>query len=206
MLYQLNDLMVLILVVLDAVILFLLYLLIRLRHRLDRILLYILALLLTLGSSFFKLLLSDPAATASSPGDILIENNTGHSFQTFYYLREDSEEQPYAFWREYVFGLRKVRTLEIEGMRSLLVAKKIDGEWRYQHLSSTSRLLRLDNARFQPDASGRITQAVHARQWVELGTYFSELLTLAVLFLLIRRLPTLRHGFRAAGSSAVAVA
>ena len=109
----------------------------------------------------------------------------------------------YAFWKEHVFGPGKTRMLEMESMTSLLVAKKVGGQWCYQRIRpawKTGRpmVLNLAAARFHPDPSGRIARAVHTYQLLEVGNYLSELLTLAILFLLVQRLPTLRRRFSVA--------
>jgi len=191
MVYQLNSTVLIPVLILDGFALFFLYRLVQVKQQSIRILAYATALLFACGAAFFKLLLSQPDFAASTPGRLRIVNNTGHWFQTFYYLREDAAGQPRAYWREYVFGPHKVQTLEIEDTRSLLVAKHIDGEWRYQRVPTASMVLKLKDARFHPDTSGRITEAIHAQQRVELGTYLSELLTLAVLFLLVYLAPAL---------------
>lgn len=191
MLYQLDLIPLLLVTVLDLFALFFLYRLRRVRQQFVRITAYLTALLFVGSTAFLKLLSTAPTPLASTPGDLHIINNTDHWFQTFYYVGENAAGQPYAYWREYMFGTRKVRVLEIEDTPSLLVAKKIDGEWRYQRIPTTSMVLKLNDARFHPDTSGRIAQAVHARQWRELGTYLSELLTLAILYLLVTCLPDL---------------
>lgn len=180
---------ILLLFALDLGAVALLYFLVRSPLRWERVLLYSSALLLVLFSSLFKLIFSDPAFGISSPADLQIENRLSSSFQTFYYLTEGKNGQLQAFWKEYMLGRHKTRTFEGEGFQGVLIAKKLDGQWQYQRVLPHHLTAVLDPAHFQPDISGRVARAVWAHIGVELATYLSELLTLAVLFLLVQRLP-----------------
>jgi len=179
---------VVLLLALDLAALALLYFLVRSSVRWERVLLYGLAVVLVFFSSGLKLLFSEPALLASTPGDLQIENRLSSSFQTFYYLHEAESGQLQVFWKEYMLGRHKTRMLEMEGFRGLLIAKKLDGQWYYQRVLPDHLTAVLAPAHFQPDTSGRIAHAVWAYFGVELGIYLSELLTLTVLFLLVYRL------------------
>lgn len=210
MLYQLEFVPFLLVFSFDLAAFFLLFRLVRVPEQFVQITAYATALLFALGTTLLKLMCSIPDFAASTPGDLFIENTTGNWFQSFYYLHENDMGQLSALWQEHTFGRRKTQTLEMEGMTNLLVTKKIDGQWRYQRVlpaRKTSRPMVLDlaDARFRPDPSGRIARAVHVYQLMEVGNYLSELLTLAVLFLLIRRLPTLRRCFGPTRAAIVAV-
>lgn len=192
MLYQASGYGLFILFSLDLVIIALLYFLDHFSWRLGRILLYGFALLLVFFSASFKLLFSGPAHLGSTPAELSVENRLANSFQTFYYLSEDKDGQPHVFWKEYMLGRHKTQILETEGFYGLLLAKKIQRQWQYQRIQPTRLVAVLDEAHFKPDTSGRIAKAVRAYAWVEAGIYASEILTLAVLLLLVYRLPALR--------------
>ncbi|MBC6612698.1 hypothetical protein H8B15_17375 [Hymenobacter sp. BT507] len=190
MLYQPSGLGLLFLFGIDLAALALLYFLVRSPQRWERVLLYGSAVLLVLFSSLLKLIFSDPTFGVSSPADLQIENRLSSSFQTFYYLAENEDGQLQAFWKEYMLGRHKTRTFEGEGFQGVLIAKKLDGQWQYQRVLPHHLTAVLDLTHFQPDTSGRVARAIWTHAGVELGTYLSELLTLALLFLLAQRLPT----------------
>ena len=186
----------------DLAAFFLLSRIIRVPEQFVRITAYATALLLVAGTALLKIASSAPDFAASTPGDLVIKNATDSWLQTCYYLQEDKAGQLYAFWKEHVFGPGKTQTLEMEGMTSLLVAKKVGGQWRCQRIlpawkTGRPMMLNLTAAHFHPDPSGRVAHAVHVYQLLEVGNYLSEVLTLAVLYLLVRRLPTLRRRFKA---------
>ncbi|OUJ71416.1 hypothetical protein BXP70_21920 [Hymenobacter crusticola] len=97
----------------------------------------------------------------------------------------------FATWKSYMPGKSSDAVLEGEDVKLFLTMQR-DNQWLitpiYPIPSTGEAIVDLDTARFLPDQTGAVTQAVVAyRKW-EAGNYLSSVLTLVLVVLLVQRL------------------
>lgn len=151
---------------------------------------YILTTLVFLGFGLFKLLGTSPGSLASTPCDLEIKND-GH-FTTVYYLREMNGEQT-VFWKDHLLGekIRHYFELESSISDSLVIARKINNEYKYQSVRfkwDSVSFVDFEHRNFEKDRSGKIAKAIKNYRMTEFGNYLTNLLTLGFILTLTWRM------------------
>jgi|GEM_PF-2287254 len=190
MIYQIAEKILPFILILDLILVVLLLLTIRRKQLKYKRLIFSFTLVGFIGLGLFKLLFIEPHSFPSTPTEIRLLNDK--SISKVYYIGT-FENQPRAFWTEFILGEKKDRMFDLESSvhDSLIIAKKIKGNWYNQTVRlefDKIHVVRLAENNFRPDLTGQIRQTIKAYRFVEFGNYLSNILTLLYMGGLILRI------------------
>jgi len=205
MLYQLSNVLLWPILGIDVVLVTALYFLPRHQRRKIRIVRYGVIILLALLTGFFKLLRTSPGLLASTPVHVTVASEHPNLLRSFYYITQ-YHRRTIATWKSYMPGKSSDAVLEGDNARLFLAMQRND-QWLitpiYNVPLTSEAVVDLDKARFLPDRTGVVEEAIGAYHKWEIGSYLSSFLTLALVVLLIQRLRYLGPGTTKASPTAL---
>ncbi|WP_188558702.1 hypothetical protein [Hymenobacter glacieicola] len=182
MLYQLNSPLAILIIAADFFIVSLLAkLLLRPRVASVKWPIILTIIIVAIPLTGINFLLSSPGTAASTPGSVIIKNPE-HHVDKLYFLWQYPKGTWQVEWVEYLLTSGKEVVLESESQNGLEVAYQHNGNWYYAPIHFDT-LLQADITFPQDftavDTSGRIAAAVAGYTLTELGSWLSNLLTVA---------------------------